>query len=75
MLIAALHLLKTLWPYAARYTIKLLNYYLTTAVLYGKTPCYILLKHIKVVNLVPSLHLVRTFKEPRYVYTPIQKRV
>jgi hypothetical protein len=34
-----------------------------------------LLKHIKVANLVPSLHLIRTFREPRYVYTPVQKRV
>jgi hypothetical protein len=75
MLIAALHLPKALWPYAARYAIELLNHYLTTAVLCGKTPWQMLLKHIKVVNLVPSLHLVRTFGEPGYVYTPVQKRV
>jgi hypothetical protein len=75
MLIAALHLPKTLWLYAARYAIKLLNYYLTTAVLCGKTSWQMLLKYIKVVNLVPSLHLVRTFGEPGYVYTPVQKRV
>jgi hypothetical protein len=58
MLIAALHLPKALWLYAARYAVKLLNYYPTTAVLCGKTPRQMLLEHIKVVNLVPSLHLV-----------------
>jgi hypothetical protein len=75
MLIAAPHLPKALWPYAARYAVELLNYYLTTAVLCVKTPCQMLLKYIKVVNLVPSLYSVRTFREPGYVHTPVQKRV
>jgi hypothetical protein len=34
-----------------------------------------LLEHMKVVNPVPSLHSVRTFGEPGYVHTPVQKRV
>jgi hypothetical protein len=75
MLIAAPHLPKDLWPYAARYAVKLLNHYPTTAVPCGKTPRQMLLEHMKVVNPVPSLHLVRTFGEPGYVHTPVQKRV
>jgi hypothetical protein len=34
-----------------------------------------LLEHMKVVNPVPSLHSVRTFGEPGYVHTPVQKRI
>ena len=75
MLIAAPHLPKALWLYTARYAVELLNHYLTTSVPLGKTPRQMLLKHMKVVNLVPNLHLVRTFGEPGYVYTPVQKRV
>jgi hypothetical protein len=75
MLIAALHLPKELWPYAARYAVELLNHYPTTAVPCGKTPCQMLLEHMKVANPVPSLHSVRTFGEPGYVHTPVQKRV
>jgi hypothetical protein len=75
MLIAALHLPKALWLYAARYAVKLLNHYLTIAVLCGKTPRQMLLEHMKVVNLVPNLYSVRTFGEPGYVHTPVQKRV
>jgi hypothetical protein len=75
MLIAAPHLPKALWPYAARYTVELLNHYPTTTVPCGKTPPQMLLKHMKVVNPVPSLHSVRTFVEPGYVHTPVQKRV
>jgi hypothetical protein len=41
----------------------------------GKTPRQMLLEHMKVVNPVPSLHSVRTFGEPGYIHTPVQKRV
>jgi hypothetical protein len=75
MLIAAPHLPKALWPYAARYAVELLNHYPTTAVPCGKTPRQMLLEHMKVVNPVPSLHSVRTFGEPGYVHTPVQKRI
>ena len=75
MLIAAPHLPKALWPYAARYAVELLNHYPTTAVPCGKTPRQMLLEHMKVANPVPSLHSVRTFGEPGYVHIPVQKRV
>jgi hypothetical protein len=75
MLIAAPHLPKALWPYAACYAVELLNHYPTTAVPCGKTPRQMLLEHMKVVNPVPSLHSVRTFGEPGYVHTPVQKRI
>jgi hypothetical protein len=75
MLIAVPHLPKALWSYAARYAVELLNYYPTTAVPCGKTPRQMLLEHMKVVNPVPSLHSVRTFGEPGYVHTPVQKRI
>jgi hypothetical protein len=75
MLIAAPHLPKAPWPYAACYTVELLNHYSTTTVPCGKTPPQMLLKHMKVVNPVPSLHSVCTFVEPGYVHTPVQKRI
>jgi predicted SnoaL-like aldol condensation-catalyzing enzyme len=75
MLIAAPHLPKALWPYAARYVVELLNHHPTTAVPCGKTPRQMFLEHMKVVNPMPSLHSVRTFGEPVYVHTPVQKRI
>jgi hypothetical protein len=75
MLIAAPHLPKALWPYAARYAIELLNHYPTTEVPCSKTPRQMLLEHMKMVNPVPSLHSIRTFGEAGYVHAPVQKRV
>jgi hypothetical protein len=55
--------------------ISLVEHYPKTAVSCGKTSHQMLLEHMKDVNPVPSLHSVRTFGEPGYVHTPVQKRV
>jgi hypothetical protein len=75
IIIGAPHIPKKMWPYAARYSIELLNHTPTTAVADGKTPQRLRLEHMKVVNPVPNLHSFRRYGETGYVHTPAQKRV
>jgi hypothetical protein len=72
---AALHLPAKLWPYAAKYAVELQNYYPTTAILDGKTPRQLLLKHMGAANLVPNLYSFCKFGEPGWVYIPKERRV
>jgi hypothetical protein len=73
MMIAALHLLKNLWPYATKYTAKLINYYLSTALPDGKTLQQLLLEFLKTPNPVPSVYSMRKFRQTGWAYIPKQR--
>ncbi|KAG9379356.1 hypothetical protein A1F94_009712 [Pyrenophora tritici-repentis] len=63
------------WPYAAQYSIDVLNHSVSSAVLDSKTPRQLLFEHMKVANPVPNLCSFRTFGEAGYVHQPVQRRV
>ena len=63
MMIEAPHLPKSMWPYAARYATKLINYYPTTALADGKTPRQMLLEHMGTLNPILNLCALRKFGE------------
>ncbi|KAG9375706.1 hypothetical protein A1F94_013762 [Pyrenophora tritici-repentis] len=75
MILAAPHISKTYWPYAAQYSIDVLNHSVSSAVLDSKTPRQLLFEHMKVANPVPNLCSFRTFGEAGYVHQPVQRRV
>jgi hypothetical protein len=75
MMIAAPHLPKNLWPYATKYTAKLMNHYPSTALPDGKTPRQLLLEFLKTPNPVPSVYGIRKFGQPRWAHIPEQRRV
>ncbi|KAG9375879.1 hypothetical protein A1F94_013623 [Pyrenophora tritici-repentis] len=75
MILAAPHISKTYWPYAAQYSIDVLNHSVSSAVLDIKTPRQLLFEHMKVANPVPNLCSFRTFGEAGYVHQPVQRRV
>jgi hypothetical protein len=75
MMIAALHLPKNLWLYATKYTAKLINHYLSTALPDGKTPRQLLLEFLKTLNLVPSVYGIRKFGQPGWAHIPEQRRI
>jgi hypothetical protein len=74
-MIAALHLLKSLWPYATKYTAELINHYLSTALANGKTLQQLLLEFLKTPNPVPSVYSIRKFRQPRWAHIPEQRRI
>ncbi|KAG9386150.1 hypothetical protein A1F94_002900 [Pyrenophora tritici-repentis] len=65
----------TYWPYAAQYSIDVLNHSVSSAVPDSKTPRQLLFEHMKVANPVPNLCSFRTFGEAGYVHQPVQRRV
>jgi hypothetical protein len=75
MINAAPHLPQSLWTYAARYAVDLLNHYPTTAVTDNKTPQQLLLEHTGAANPVPNLCSFRKFGEPGWVHIPEERRV
>ncbi|KAG9387657.1 hypothetical protein A1F94_000549 [Pyrenophora tritici-repentis] len=75
MILAAPHISKSYWPYAAQYSIDVLNHSVSSAVLDSKTPRQLLFEHMKVANPVPNLCSFRTFGEAGYVHQPVQRRV
>ncbi|KAI0568090.1 hypothetical protein Alg215_12365, partial [Pyrenophora tritici-repentis] len=75
MILAAPHISKTYWPYAAQYSIDVLNHSVSSAVPDSKTPRQLLFEHMKVANPVPNLCSFRTFGEAGYVHQPVQRRV
>jgi hypothetical protein len=72
---SAPHLPKDLWPYAARYSIDVLNHTPTTAVPDDKTPRQLVLEHMQFANLVPNLSSIRVYRELGFVHRPAQRRV
>jgi hypothetical protein len=75
MIVGAPHIPKTLWPYASRYAIEVLNHTPTVAVPDGKTPQQLRLEHMGVANPVPNLHSFRQYGETGYVHKSAQRRV
>ncbi|KAI1676923.1 Gag-pol polyprotein [Pyrenophora tritici-repentis] len=75
MILAAPHISKSYWPYAAQYSIDVLNHSVSSAVPDSKTPRQLLFEHMKVANPVPNLCSFRTFGEAGYVHQPVQRRV
>ncbi|KAF7441807.1 hypothetical protein A1F99_136590 [Pyrenophora tritici-repentis] len=75
MILAAPHISKTYWPYAAQYSIDLLNHSVSSAVPDSKTLRQLLLEHMKVAKPVSNLSSFRTFGEAGYVHQPVQRRV
>jgi hypothetical protein len=75
MVNAAPHLPQSLWTYAARYAVDLLNHYPTTAITDNKTPQQLLLEHTGATNPVPNLYSFRKFGELGWVHIPEERRV
>jgi hypothetical protein len=75
MVNGAPHLPKDLWPYAARYSIDVLNHTPTTAVLDDKTLRQLVLEHMQFANPVPNLSSIRKYGELGFVHRPAQRRV
>ncbi|KAA8610832.1 hypothetical protein PtrV1_14039, partial [Pyrenophora tritici-repentis] len=72
---ASNYVVESYWPYAAQYSIDVLNHSVSSAVLDSKTPRQLLFEHMKVANPVPNLCSFRTFGEAGYVHQPVQRRV
>jgi hypothetical protein len=67
MTIAAPHIPDSMWPYASRYAIELLNH-TPSQVLDGKTPQQLRLESMGVADPIPNLHSFRSYGETGYVH-------
>jgi transposase InsO family protein len=65
--IAAPHIPESMWPYASRYAIELLNHTLSQ-VLNSKTPQQLQLESMGVANPIPNLHSFCSYGETGYVH-------
>jgi len=67
MTITAPHIPDSMWPYASRYAIELLNH-TPSQVLDGKTPQQLRLESMGVADPIPNLHSFRSYGETGYVH-------
>jgi hypothetical protein len=74
MMVRAPHIPKSMWPYASRYAIKIMNHCPTTAIPSGKTRRQLLLEFMNIPNPVPNLYALRKFDKPGWVHIPEQRR-
>jgi hypothetical protein len=67
MTIAAPHIPESMWPYASRYAIELLNH-TPSQLLDGKTLQQLWLESMGVANPIPNLHSFRSYRETGYAH-------